>query len=162
MKRSIFYALLLGCLILVCLSGVTIAQGELTIETLNERLQAVEAALADLPPALAARVESLESKFADPWSPDAVSTEEGICQSPLHMRNEYSVRSMDVSIHQETADAYRAAFGQSIDANRVSLASISFATEGSNVYLEFHASGQNVFETWAQCEYLGHSEWYAP
>ena len=39
------------------------------------------------------------------------------------------------------------------------LISLSFAAEGSEVYLEYSMSRRNVVETWANCEFLGHSEW---
>ena len=67
-------------------------------------------------------------------------------------------RMIDI-IHQETADAYRAENGVSIDPADVDLISISFSVNSSEIYLEYILSKRKVVETWAHCEYLGHSEW---
>ena len=74
------------CIVIVCVlvPGVLLAQGELTLESLNDRLQAVEAKMADLTPNLEARVEVLEMFFAEPWSPESIDIQEEMCQSPLH------------------------------------------------------------------------------
>lgn len=102
--------------------------------------------------------------WSDPWSPGIIYKDDGICQNPLHTSFERSVFSsgammMNDRIHQETADAYRATFGKSIDPNDADLVSISFGIEDSRIYLEYDISGQQVVEEWAHCEYLGHSNW---
>ena len=135
--------------------GVLLAQDEVTLKDVSTSI----ADLAEQVAALVTRVEAVEEMFADPWAPSVIGTDDGICQSELHASHEYGDRLAE-SIHQETADAYRAQYGTSIDPTDVHMGSISFATEGAKVYLEFVASGGGkVVEEWANCEYLGHSEW---
>lgn len=146
--------------ILVILSPTLIfAQGELTLDSLNARLEAIEAKMGGLTPGLGERVQAIEALFADPWSPDVIYKEDGICQSPLHAIESRYSSILTGELHQETADAYRSAYGVSIDPTDVYLQSISFEEEGNAVYLEYLLDARKVVEKWAHCEYLGHSEW---
>ncbi len=67
-----------------------------------------------------------------------------------------------MEIRQETADAYRAQYGTSIDpGGEVYLSSISFEVDTSNIYIQYTTNDRTVVEKWAHCEFLGHSEWEA-
>ena len=134
-------------------AGALLAQDELTLEGLAETV----AKLTETATRLSARVDTIEGVFADPWSPEVIYTEDGVCQNPLQARSRYG--GIKAHAHQETADAYRSSFGVSIDPASVSLQSISFEEDGSHVYLEYNKSGRKVVEKWAHCEFLGHSEW---
>ena len=146
--------LLMGILCLL-IPGVLLAQGELTIESLDKRLEAVEEMLADMTPGLESRVEVLEMFVAEPWSPDPVDIDEEVCQSPLHTE----VHTSRGQIRQETADAYRAAFGVSIDPDDARWESIAFAKKGDAIHIEYLLKNRTVIEVWANCEFLDHSEW---
>ena len=149
--------LIIISLLALLIPGALLAQDELTLESLSEALTA----LAETVSSLDERVAALESLTADPWSPEVLYTDDGICQSPLHGSGEYGW-SIVSAIHQATADTYRAAYGASLDtSNEITLLSISFAVDGNKVYLEYkhESSDRVVVETWANCEYLGHSDW---
>ena len=150
-----FFVLSIVILCLLVPGGALLAQGELTLESLNDRLQAVEAKMADLTPNLEARVELLEMFVAEPWSPDAIDIQEDMCQSPLHTE-EHTSRGQ---LRQETADAYRAAFGVSIDPGDGRWESIAFSKKGDAIYIEYSVKNRRVVEVWANCEFLDHSEW---
>lgn len=140
MKRHIIIIVLIA----VILPGALLAQDELTLESLQELITSLDE-----------RLSAIEEQVADPWSPDVIYTDEGVCQSPLHS-DMYPYKGR---IRQETADAFRTKFGVSIDPASVNLESISFSVGTSDVFLEFEKSGRIVVEKWANCEYLGHSEW---
>ncbi len=130
------------------LPAVLLAQDELTLESLTETVAG-----------LTERIEVIEGLVADPWSPEIVYTDDGICQNSLHARGEW-VSMMKMGVHQETADAYRVKYGTSIDpSSDVWLLSISFSVETNDVYLEYVKDGHKVVEQWAHCEFVGHSEW---
>lgn len=131
----------------LCFGGIAVAQEELTLESLRDRLVEFEA-----------RLVKLEALFTDPWLPDVIYTDDGICHNPLHSSHRYASR-IQGHLHQETADAFRSTYGVSIDPSDAELSSISFGVDSSHVYLEFSISGQIVVEKWAHCEFLGHSEW---
>ena len=158
MKRFLIIIAVLALLV----PGVLLAQDEVTLKDVSTSIADIGSEVADLAEQVAAlvtRVEAVEELFADPWAPSVIGTDDGICLSELHASHEYGDRLAE-SIHQETADAYRAQYGTSIAPTDVHMGSISFATEGAKVYLEFVASGGGkVVEEWANCEYLGHSEW---
>ena len=146
MKQTLVIIGLLALLI----PGVLLAQGELTLEDLAEQLTALED-----------RLGALEAMFADPWSPNVIHMDDGVCQNPLHSKHERG-DYMQVEMRQETADAYRTQYGTSIDPSlRVSLSSISFDVDSSNVYIQYTTNDRTVVEKWAHCEFLGHSEWEA-
>ena len=136
-------------------AGALLAQDELTLEGLAETV----ATLMETVTGLSGRVETIEGVFADPWSPEVIYTDDGVCQNPLQGRGRYGGITAD--IHQETADAYRSSFGVSIDPTSVYLQSISFEEDSSHVYLEYTKDSRKVVEKWAHCEFLGHSEWSA-
>jgi len=145
MKRH----LIIIALFAILLPGALLAQDELTLESLQELITALDT-----------RLSAIEAQFADPWSPDKV-TDDDVCQSPLHgppADNPFINRMID-TIHQETADAYRAEYGVSVDPTDADLISISFSVDGSDIHLEYMLSKKKVVETWANCEYLGHSKW---
>lgn len=146
-RRIAVTALVLAVISIAISAGrIALAQDEeLTLGGLAEQIAA-----------LVARVDAIESLVAEPWSPDVVQTDDGICQSPLHTSDSFILRG---EVRQETADAYRAAYGISINPTDVYLRAISFGVEGSNVYLRYEKDGKIVVETWANCEYLGHSDW---
>jgi len=148
MKRLLVMAALLAVLV----PGALWAQEELTLESLAEGLAG-----------LVTRVEAIEGLFANPWSPEIVYTDDGICQSPLHAEvdNMFGRIPMEETIHQKTADAYRAQFGTSVDPARARLMSLRFSVDSSEVYIAYELSDKYVVETWAHCEFLGHSEWEA-
>ena len=154
MNRRLKYAIGIATVALALLAPLTLqAQNELSIQDIVNMVEALETRLA--------KVETL---LADPWSPDIIYKDDGVCQSPLHTAYERSVFSsggnmMNDRLHQETADAYRSAFGRSINPMSADLTSIAFEVDSSNVYLEFNLEGQTVVEKWAHCKYLGHSEW---
>ena len=130
-------------------AGALLAQDELTLEGLAETV----AKLTETVTRLSARVDTIEGVFADPWSPEVIYTDDGVCQNPLQARSRYSGILADV--HQETADAYRSSFGVSIDPTSVRLQSISFEKDSSHVYLEYSKDSRKVVEKWAHCEFLG-------
>lgn len=157
MKRRIIILIVVACAVLV--PSFIFAQGDLSLEGLNDRLEALEEKMTNLTPGLAERVQALESLFTDPWSPEVVYTDDGVCQNPLHSKQQYG-RSIRGEIRQETADAYRAAYGVSIDPDDdVYLSGISFGVDSNHVYLEYIRDDRFVVEQWAHCEFLGHSEW---
>ncbi len=125
------------------------AQDELSLESLNTHLQE-----------LTQRVQQIESLLADPWSPEVIYYDEGVCQNPLHTsESRYGISG---HIRQETADAFRTTFGVSIDpGDDIYLSSISFEVDSSYVYLEYtHSSyDSKVVEKWMHCEFISHSEW---
>lgn len=145
MKRHLITA----ALIAVLLPGALLAQDELTLESLQ-----------DLITALDERLVAIEEQFADPWSPEIIIGN-GVCQSPLHTGSDsmFGRLPLEQTIHQETADAYRAQYGTSVDPARARLMSFSFSVESSEIYIEYELNKRYVVETWAHCEYLGHSEW---
>lgn len=146
MKRiiSITIVVVLFALLPVAL----LAQDEITLEGLAETVAG-----------LTERIEAIENLFSDPWSPEIVYTDDGICQSPLHSKGRYS-RSIKGEVRQETADAYRTQYGVSIDPDDdVYLSSISFAVHTNHVYIEYTKDERRVVEKWAHCQFLGHSEW---
>lgn len=151
--------ILLITLIAILAPTLIFAQDELTLESLNARLEAIEAKMGDLTPGLGERVQAIEALFADPWSPDVIYKDDGICQSPLHAIESRYASILTGELHQETADAYRSSYGVSVDPTDVYLQSISFEEEGNAVYLEYLKDDRKVVEKWAHCEYLGHSEW---
>lgn len=127
---------------------------------LGERVQELENLTADLTPGLSDRVQAIEFLIADPWSPAVIHTTPAICQSPLHAFDaSTSAAGLTGQIHQETADAYRAAFGISIDPSDVRLQGIAFETEGNAVYLQYLKDDKLVVEKWVRCQYAGHSDW---
>ncbi len=136
-------------LIAIILPGALLAQDELTLESLQELISTLDE-----------RLSAIEEQFADPWSPDFI-TEDSVCQSPLHTgpENMFGRISLEETIHQETADAYRAQYGTSVDPKDSHLMSFSFSVDSSEVYIEYKLNERYVVETWAHCEYLGHSEW---
>ena len=151
--------ILLIAVITILVPSILFAQGDITLESLNARLDALEATMENVTPGLAKRVEAIEALLADPWSPDTIYRDDGVCQSPLHTAARYS-RSIRGQIRQETADAYRTTYGVSIDPDDdVYLSSISFAVGSSHVYLEYTKDERKVVEKWSHCEFLGHSEW---
>ena len=152
MRKIFVLSIVIACLLI---PGALLAQGEITLESLNERLAAVEVKMADLTPALEARVDVLEMLVAEPWSPEAIDLDEEVCQSPLHTEEQTSRGQ----IRQETADAYRAAFGTSIDPDDARWESIAFAKRGDAIYIEYAVKNRRVVEVWANCEFLDHSEW---
>ena len=135
-------------------AGALLAQDELTLESLAETV----ATLTETVAGLSARVATIESVFADPWSPEVIYTDDGVCQSPLHTPQPYS-SIMTGELNQETADAYRSSYGVSINPTAVYLQSISFGVGSSHVYLEYAKDSRKVVEKWSHCEFLGHSEW---
>ena len=137
-----------------CFGGIALAQDELTLESLRDRLVELE----DRFTGYENRLTNIEDQYADPWSPDVIYKDDGICQSPLHASHEW-VNVILANIHQQTADAYRSSYGVSIDPSDADLISISFGVGSSNVYLEYAISGRIVVEKWSHCDYLGHSEW---
>ena len=149
MKQKLLIIALLALLV----PGALLAQDELTLDDLVNIIKKLET-----------RLVKIESLLADPWSPDVIYKDDGICQSPLHTpfeRSAFSSGSLMLNdrIHQETADAYRADFGVSVDPNDAQLSGISFGVGSSHVYLEYDISGKTVVEKWEHCEYMGHSEW---
>lgn len=148
MRRIALQWLVLAVLMLAVTGGVSLAEdGELTIEGLAEQVAA-----------LSARIRALEELYAEPWAPDVIFKDNGVCQSPLHTSFPRT-SLMNSRIRQETADSYRAEFGVSVDPMQADLVSISFGVETSHVYFEYEISGKHVVEKWAHCEFLGHSEW---
>ena len=146
MKRRFAHIVILVAFLLATLAGIAIAQDEeITLEGLTEQLAS-----------LVARVDAIENMFADPWSPEVIYTDDGICQSPLHTSDSFILRG---ELRQETADAYRTAYGVSINPTDVYLRSISFEVGSSSAYLKYEKDGSTVVEKWAHCEFLGHSEW---
>lgn len=145
---------LLVLALFLCFGGIALAQDDLTLESLRDRLVELEESVTGF----GVRLSNLEALFADPWLSDVIYTDDGICQSTLHAAHEWSSR-INSRLHQETADAFRSTYGVSIDPSDVELASISMAVGSSNVYLEYSISGQKVVEKWSHCDYLGHSEW---
>ena len=125
-----------------------LAQDEITLEGLAETVAG-----------LTERIEAIEGLFADPWSPEIVYTDDGICQSPLHNSLDGFFSILSATIHQETADAYRSTYGISIDPSSVHLEGISFGVGSSHVYLKYSKDNREVVEKWAHCEFLGHSKW---
>ena len=138
----------------LCFGGIALAQDDLTLESLRDRLVELEESISGF----GVRLSDIESLLADPWSPDVLYTDDGICQSPMHASSEWSSR-INPRVHQETADAFRSTYGVSIDPYDVEMASISMAVGSSTVYLEYSISGQKVVEKWSHCDYQGHSEW---
>ena len=164
-RRIAVIALVLAVISLGITAGRTArAQDEeLTLAGLAEqlvslvsRVDAIETGLEEMTPGLGARVEAIESIFANPWSPEVVRNNDGICQSPLHVADSLFLRG---EVRQETADAYRAAYGVSINPSDVYLMGLAFAEEGSRVYLTYAKDRRIVVEEWENCEFLGHSEW---
>lgn len=148
MRRKAGSIVILIILAVAALTGIAAAQGEeFTLESLAEQVAA-----------LVARVDALEELYAEPWSPDVIYKDDGVCQSPLHSPYPRSAL-MNSRVHQETADAYRSEYGVSIDPMDADLVSISFGVGSSHVYLEYEVSGKHVIEKWAHCEFMGHSEW---
>ena len=138
MKRTLIIIVLLALFI----PGALLAQDELTLEDLVEQLGALEV-----------RLESLEAMFADPWSPNIIYVDDGVCQSPLHSKREWG-EFIRMEIRQETADAYRTQYGTSIDpSGDVYLSSISFDVDTSNVYIQYTTNDRTVVEKWAHCEF---------
>ena len=131
-------------------AGALLAQDELTLEGLAEAV----ATLTETVTGLSARVDTIEGVFADPWSPEVIYTDDGVCLNPLHSRSRYGGITADIT--QETADAYRSSFGVSIDPTSVYLQSISFGVGSNHVYLEYTKDGRRVVEKWAHCDFLGH------
>jgi len=153
MNRKAKYAVGVVIVVLALLAPLTLqAQDDLSLNDIVKMVEALETRLA-----------KIESLLADPWSPDVIYKDDGVCQSPLHTPYERTYQNstlLNDRIHQETADAYRTEFGMSIDASDVDLISISFGVGSSNVYLEFDTDvGHRVVEKWAHCKYLGHSNW---
>ena len=146
---------IVGIVVLALLvpAGALLAQDELTLEGLAETV----ATLTQTVTGLSARVDTIEGLFTDPWSPEVIYTDDGVCQNPLQARGRYG--GINADVHQETADAYRVSFGVSIDPTTVYLQSISFEEDSSHVYLEYTKDSRKVVEKWAHCEFLGHSEW---
>ena len=66
MKRTLIVIALLTLLI----PGVLLAQEELSLEGLADQLKALEE-----------RLGALEAMFADPWSPDVIHLDDGVCQN---------------------------------------------------------------------------------
>lgn len=145
MKRTL---IVIGLLALLVPSGLW-AQEELTLESLRELITGLDE-----------RLSAMEELLADPWSPGFV-TEGDVCQSPLHAEvdNMFGRIPMEETIHQQTADAYRAQFGTSVDPTRARLMSLRFSVESSEVYIAYELNDKYVVETWAHCEFLDHSEW---
>ena len=145
MKRN----LITIALIAVILPGALLAQDDLTLESLQELITGIDE-----------RLSAIEEQFADPWSPDII-TEDGVCQSPLHTEpgNLFGRPALQGTIHQETADAYRAQYGTSVDPKDARLMGFSFSVDSSETYIEYTLSAKYVIETWANCEFLGHSKW---
>ena len=146
--RKIIHVLVV--VVLLTIVPVTLlAQDDLTLEGLVGIVEDIEGRLSDI-----------EAMFADPWSPEVIYTDDGICQSPLHTDGSSGwVNLIDSQVHQETADAYRMKYGVSLSPTDVYLTSISFSVSSSEVYLQYSKGDETVFETWANCEFLGHSEW---
>ena len=135
--------------LLMILPVTLLAQDELTLEGLAGIVEDIEE-----------RLSEIEAMFADPWSPGVVYMDDGICQSPLHTDGSSGwVNLIDSQVHQETADAYRMKYGVSLSPTDVQLTSISFNVNNSDVYLQYSKGDETVFETWANCEFLDHSEW---
>ncbi|MCY3709176.1 MAG: hypothetical protein OXG26_09785 [Caldilineaceae bacterium] len=146
MKQTLVIIGLLALLI----PGVLLAQEELTLDGLADQLTALEN-----------RLGALEAMFADPWSPNVIHMDDGVCQNPLHSKSERG-DFIQMEMRQETADAYRTQYGTSIDPSlHVYLSSISFDVDSSNVYIQYTTNDRTVVEKWAHCEFLGHSEWEA-
>ena len=146
MRWRMGWIVVLVVVAVLALGGMAWAQEEgVTLESLAEMVKAIEE-----------RVGSLEGIFADPWSPEIIYTDDGICQSPLHFTDRSILRG---EIRQETADAYRTSYGHSIDPSDVYLQSISFGVDSNHVYLGYEKDGRAVVEKWANCEFLSHSEW---
>ena len=145
MKRHLFIIALVSFI----LPGTLLAQDELTLDSLQALITALDE-----------RLSAIEEQFADPWSPDFI-TEDGVCQSPLHTgpENMFGRIALEETVHQETADAYRAQYGTSVDPKDARLMSLSFSVDSSEVFIEYELNKRYVVETWAHCEYLGHSEW---
>ena len=144
MKRTLFF---IGLLVLL-IPGALLAQEELTLEGLADQLTALED-----------RLGTLEAIFADPWSPDLIYMDDGVCQNPLHSKRERG-DFIQMEIRQETADAYRTQYGTSIDpSGDVYLSSISFDVDSSDIYIQYTTNDRTVMERWAHCEFLDHSEW---
>lgn len=153
MKRSTKFLFIFLAAALFLFPLALQAQGELSLSDIVNMIEDLET-----------RLVKIEAILADPWSPDIIYKDDGVCQSPLHTAYERSVFSsggnmMNDRLHQETADAYRSEFGRSIDPMDADLVSIAFGVGSSNVYLEFNLEGQTVVEKWAHCKYLGHSNW---
>ena len=148
MKRLSVTAVLV-VMLLSAVAATAIGQEELTLESLRDLISGLDE-----------RLSAVEEQFADPWSPEIVS-DDGVCQSPLHTGpdNIFGRIAMEGTIHQESADAYRAQFGTSVDPARARLMSLSFSVDSSEVYIEYQLNDRYVVESWANCEYLGHSEW---
>ncbi len=144
MKRTFIIIGLLALLI----PGALLAQEDMTLDGLADQLKAMEE-----------RLGALEAMFADPWSPDVIYMDDGVCQNPLHSKRERG-DFIQMEIRQETADAYRTQYGTSIDpSGNVYLSSISFDVDSSNVYIQYTTNNRTVMEKWAHCKFLDHSEW---
>ncbi len=128
MKHAIRIAIAVALFSLAVPAALLAQGGEMTLESLAETVTA-----------LTERVDAIEELFADPWSPEIVYTDDGICQNPLHSQHRWG--GIQEAIHQESADAYRVAYGSSIDPNDVDLYSISFATHTNHVYIEYTKGG---------------------
>ncbi len=146
MKRTLIVIALLTFLI----PGVLLAQEELSLEGLADQFTALEE-----------RLVALEAMFADPWSPDVIHLDDGVCQNPLHSEGRWG-ELIQMEIRQETADAYRTQYGKSIaTSGDVYLSSISFDVNSSDIYIQYTTNDRTVVEKWAHCEFLGHSKWEA-
>lgn len=143
MKR-LSVSVVLVVVILSAVTAVASAQEELTLESLRDLISGLDE-----------RLTTIEQRFAAPFSPAVIYTDEGVCQSPLHS-DMYPYKGR---IRQETADAFRTKYGVSIDPETVNLESISFSVDSSDVFLEYEKSGRMVVEKWAHCEFVGHSDW---
>lgn len=154
MKRYLIIATVLTILLLAAFTGGALAHEEgLLLEGFAEAL----AGLVERVDVIDDRVAVLESQAGDSHIPDTVYLGNDVCQNPLHTPHTDIVRG---EITQETADAYRIVFGVSTDPDHdVYLTSIAFAVEGNEVYLEYTKDDRRVVETWANCEFLGHSNW---
>lgn len=154
MKRYLIIATVLVALLLAVFTGAALAEEE-GIDL--KGLAATLAALIERVDVIDDRVAVLETQVGDSHIPDTVYLGDDVCQNPLHTPHTDIVRG---EITQETADAYRIAFGVSTDPDHdVYLTSIAFAVEGNEVYLEYTKDDRRVVETWANCEFLGHSNW---
>lgn len=143
-------------LFLICITAIALLiptilfaqDGELSLQSLSDRIDAVTTSITDL----TTRLEAAESI----WSgPGAVEFSDGTCQI-----------GMDDHLQDETVLKYKEQYDEWLDMNDIWFRNIVFDPGSGNVLVTYADdiwdSAKQVTEEWSGCEFVGSSDWWQP
>lgn len=126
-------------------TGVLLAQGDLTLESLAETVST----LTETVTGLSARVETIEALFA---GPGAIELDEALCEI-----------GAVASLQDATVLKYKEKWDKWPDMDEIFVISVLYSSESNHVFIVYESGyfeERFVTEKWDGCEFVGSSDWW--